>query len=555
MWLTVFFSVLWGLDDNGSFKTGVQKRQTLFSYLLGSTVSSEKTDNVHQAVLADLKAVDEQVQVELAKYPPIKSDENEQTASQSSKQSRKEISQRLLFLFQCDLLPGISGEILQSKSQRDNVSVPPVSRWVNIAGCFALFMLNFGMLFYIFLFALRQTSHRQSAWFQSFILWLIVEILFVSTSIVLFTHILIPMIAMKDVTKIKKRLLDSIKDFNGNLRREQQSAAEHFNAAKYLFVSTRLAAHYPTIKAAAIIRQFNTPWPKKSYQHYSDVSKAYNRKFSAISRSLSLLLMFFVTNLLNVPPTLQDMVIHMVTTTTIGYTILLHIELFYIFPVLAFVPFVSICLAVHFYIQYDKQNTKKKLARLLPVSSAESKKDDAVDSNNSPSNHRPVGGGIGGAAAHQHVTRRQSVVKGLSVVDQLQDAVAVERKYSIERNLLPLAPIDTTNMTMRLEDYNTSSDSNIDSDDIEQMMHGMLESDKDDDGHDDDHDDEDDEGLLSSIGSGAYSDVSQDEPESSHNVLELSDVANRTSVRVPPPENSSGSAKSYYTLSDIGEEQ
>jgi len=67
-----------------------------------------------------------------------------------------------------------------------------------------------------------------------------------------------------------------------------------------------------------------------------------------------------------VPPTFQDMIIHMVTTTSVGYTILLHIQLFHIFPLLAFGPFIVLCIIVNFWIKAGKANAKAKLAKLMP---------------------------------------------------------------------------------------------------------------------------------------------------------------------------------------------
>ncbi len=78
--------------------------------------------------------------------------------------------------------------------------------------------LNIGMLFYILLFAFSQTSHRQGAWALSFFLWLCVDVILVSSGIVIFTHIFVPSLIMKDVHKIKQRLVDSIRDFNAGVQ-------------------------------------------------------------------------------------------------------------------------------------------------------------------------------------------------------------------------------------------------------------------------------------------------------------------------------------------------
>ena len=77
--------------------------------------------NVHQLVLADLAKVARTVKSELRSYVLQKVD-------------NRKIGRRLLFLFQCDLLPGISGKILESKGNRDFSSVRQVSLWSKVAG-------------------------------------------------------------------------------------------------------------------------------------------------------------------------------------------------------------------------------------------------------------------------------------------------------------------------------------------------------------------------------------------------------------------------------------
>jgi hypothetical protein len=67
-------------------------------------------------------------------------------------------------LFQKDLTPRITGEILESKEQRDNVVLQPVSIQQKYLAWFFLGILDLGMLFYVFLFAISQDKHRQIGW-------------------------------------------------------------------------------------------------------------------------------------------------------------------------------------------------------------------------------------------------------------------------------------------------------------------------------------------------------------------------------------------------------
>lgn len=325
---------------------------------------------MYQSVIADLRKVDQDFT-------------NESRFFDSSKFSDREKGKRLLFLFQCDLLPGISGKILEAKGARDFEKPTFVLARSKLAAWVFVILLNLGMWFYIFLFALNQTKHRQAAWFNSFVLWLVVEVLLISTVMALVTHVVIPSVIMKDVTMIKKKLLENFRDYYQRSRDGSSSRAEErtegaeeqkdkqstFNAARYLFVSSRLAMAHPELREAKVIAHFSTPWPKQSYQHINEISKGYGRRFSAITKSISIILVFLLTSLLNIPSTFQDMVIHLAATSAMGYTILLHIQLFDIFPVLAFGPILALCAIVHFVVQSGKASAKQRLARLVPITS------------------------------------------------------------------------------------------------------------------------------------------------------------------------------------------
>jgi hypothetical protein len=328
--------------------------------------------NVAERVLLDLKGVHARLLAE-AQFEFV------------HPRSNKEKGKHLLFLFQRDLLPGVSGQILESKGQRDNIAVKPVP-WEAKAACWAFIgLLNVGMLFYILLFAVSQTEHRQGAWALSFAMWLVVEILFVSSATVLVTHVFVPSLIMRDVNKIKLKLADSIRAFNSNIRKrrgphgEDQEGPEHFNAASYLFVSTRLAQQWSELREAQIIAQFRTPWPKQSYQRETDVSQSYSKKYTALYRSASIVAIFFLTNLLQIPPALQDMVVQMCSTAVIGYTTLLHIQLYDVYPALVVLPTVLACLVVHFAVQSRRAQANQSLAQMLPAAKEDTEVEHSVD--------------------------------------------------------------------------------------------------------------------------------------------------------------------------------
>jgi len=378
--------------------------------------------NVADIVLMDLEQINATVQEELV-------------ALKVSHLSKQEIGQKLLFLFQCDLLPGVSGKILELKSTRDKSKLKYASWLQKCLGWLFLFALDCGMLFYIFLFALTQTGSRQNAWFQSFAMWIVVEICLVSTAIVFVSHIVVPLLVMKDITQIKRRLIEDIREFNDRVNRKTvnnqnvdqiDEENEVFNAAKYLFVSTRLAKHYPMLKQSKIISQFSTPWPRQSYHRVDNVSKQYDKKFSAFTKSASFLLMFFVGHFVSMPSCLQDILIQMSSTAAIGYVILLHLQLYQIYPALVILPISIIAIVVHFIIESGKSDAKIRLAKLFPVNVSPNRivnRDESLKANKQEVDHtseeddRPIDVKRN---AGQHQTRRQSVQIGLSFIENAQ---------------------------------------------------------------------------------------------------------------------------------------
>jgi hypothetical protein len=377
----------------------VQRLEELINWFFVDTQSISKS--LHQ----ELTLLYDSLEKERIKFKVLKTE--------------REQSKRLLYLFQKDLIPAITGEILESKEQRENIVVKPVSVKVKVFAWFFLGILDLGMLFYVFLFAVSQDSHRQAAWGRSLGIYLVLDIVLISTLMVIFLHVLLPSLIMRDVGKIKKKVTESIEKFYDKMEakrevKEQKKQKEsdedddseedeeddsfddlmdseeddddplhspkvsnrkrpnqtfviiteemqkqklqkeigrgissaslgvQFNAAKYLFLSYRLAEQYPDLKASQMILQYSSPWPKQDYKHIKDVKSNYSDKYSGITRAISIIVIFFLTNLLAAPLAIQDMILQLCTTAAIGYTILVHIQLYYIYPVLVVIPTLAI---------------------------------------------------------------------------------------------------------------------------------------------------------------------------------------------------------------------
>jgi hypothetical protein len=333
-----------------------------------------------------------------------------------------EIGDRLIYLFQKDMLPGVSGLILEVKHNRDNAQRGLTTYNMKMLCWIFIVLLNCGMLFYIFLFALSQSSQRQHAWFHSFLVWLTLEILFVSTMIVCITHVLIPSLIFKDVATIKAKLLQSMRELQteNNESASDVKKRKVFNAAHYLYASTRLAELYPTLRESKIILKFSTPWPLHSYFHTVSVSNRYSKKFSFITSSVASVFIYLVKGLMNMPQPVQDLIYQIVSTSGLGYVGVLFIQMYRIHPALPFFPLIIIAIIIHLAIKSGEE--KDRFSRLngsiLPLPSGPSSKLPPSNLNvhvtrqqvapDSSDNDNPI-----------HMTRRQSVMAAISISDQL----------------------------------------------------------------------------------------------------------------------------------------
>jgi hypothetical protein len=363
---------------------------------------------------------------------------------------------------------------------------------IKLIGWCALLLLNLLMLFYILLFAFSQTGPRQSAWFKSFAIWLAMEIIIVSTSIVLISHVFIPIVIMKDLAQIKKKLIANIREYQDTIKYNKKNGIDdnaynnqnddNFNAAKYLFISTGLSKLYPDVKESKIIAQFSTPWPKQSYCRVKDVSKQYSKKFSALTRSASILIIFFAGQFLNMPSGFQDVIIHISSTTAIGYIILVHIQLYQLFPVLVILPVCIIGIIVHFIITSGKADAKLRLAKLFPVNPPNNN-DHVVHKQQS---RMVVHKDLPSSASSKekiHQTRRASLQLGLRVIDEIEQ---IDNSGSEESS-------SVTSDDDYEDDEHDDDDDDEDDDDDDDNDDSNEEDDEEDGDDDDDYDEDSDD--------------------------------------------------------------
>lgn len=251
-----------------------------------------------------------------------------------------------------------------------------------------------------------------------------------STVIVLVMHIVLPMLTMRDLLIVKNRLKSTISEYltDINSMKAHPSDTQVFNVATYFFVSTRLSLLYPKLRESQIIQKFKTPWPHQSYRRTKSLSTGYRKRFATLAQSLSMVIIFFLKTLLSLPPSFQDMFVNLFTVLIFGNLLSLSVDLYRISPVLSVLPFLLLSLLfsaiavllVRYYLLYKATN-----AKIAPVSSVLNGRSIDKQVNQTPedviNNQSDV------------VTRRQSVIRGLSVALELHALSTAPDRADINR--------------------------------------------------------------------------------------------------------------------------
>jgi hypothetical protein len=185
---------------------------------------------------------------------------------------------------------------------------------------------------------------------------------------------------VKRKKSIKSRQLESEDDIDFSLEEEVEAdSSDHrvekkrsflkeikvFNAARYLYLSHRLANHYKDsgMMIAKIILSFSSPWPKQSYQYVTNISSSYEQSSSGLSRASSIILLFFLSSLLSMPVSIQDTLIHVFSTVIGGYVILIHYQLYSISAGLVIIPGLTATLIIGTIAYYCRRWIKRSKAK------------------------------------------------------------------------------------------------------------------------------------------------------------------------------------------------
>ena len=221
---------------------------------------------------------------------------------------------RLIQLFHNDILPPVSAAVVRNQIHR--------ARWFTEKLYADTAVKTFGMIFvllslitmmaWIYYYSVHILNKRQTSILTVFLFWLVLDMLVVEPLSVLLRHVVLPSVAIKDVSGVISWLVFNIVSKDDEMRRKAKSAtrgeqdqtlkreissnnllvrppihgeiiperpvenneSDHvktmrlFNAAKYFFVSVRLAnmttIDRPFLEAVAV-SEFHTLWPKRRF--------------------------------------------------------------------------------------------------------------------------------------------------------------------------------------------------------------------------------------------------------------------------------------------------
>jgi len=190
---------------------------------------------------------------------------NEKTTLSDRSFSLKTAISRLLYLFLEDFVDGIDLSNMRNKDKRGRLffSTGAIS-WLRKIVAWVVFTgLNMAMLCYTLVFAFSASHRSQYAWGVTLAVWFLVEILFVSTVVTLWTHVWVPSFSHAAVKRTKTAIVRHLVTAADNTTDHPGS----FNAAKHFFASHRLAAMLPEIEgdAKTAVLKFSTEWPREQF--------------------------------------------------------------------------------------------------------------------------------------------------------------------------------------------------------------------------------------------------------------------------------------------------
>jgi hypothetical protein len=322
-------------------------------------------------------------------------------------------NQHVLQLFQRDLLTGLEALLVEAEMAKDAETLSALPWPVHVAGWSTLLLMLSGMLFYVFLFGVIQNIHQQRAWTQSFGLWLLMEILLISTVLVLVSDVWLPMMLVDGVARCNNKLLEVIGQMSAMKDDDFMlvSPTMRFNAVEFFFASHRVASRFPSLLTSQAVLQFRTPWPRQSYgalrrmQNTRWWSWVTNVPELMISLAMMLLSLFSAA-----PQQVQSLTIEVLLSGGMGFVVGVHVLLYRVYPVLVVLPAVTGA-SIFFLLRYWFGRS----SAVVPLEGTRQPEGQATG--------KPV------SETETHVGRRASIQAGVALLQDMQNVVENDHDY------------------------------------------------------------------------------------------------------------------------------
>jgi hypothetical protein len=174
-------------------------------------------------------------------------------------------AQRLMFLFQQDLMMGIPGEVVTRTAYQLPTHSSHVSELVRNGLWLFVALFNVLLTIYIFFFGWSKGYFLQSLWARTFLIWLLLDVIFVQSLLILWTQFLIPSVLFTEIFRTRFFMLRTFQDAQVRIKGLEVLPTDNqkFNACSFMFASHRLARLSPNTFESRLILNFRMPFPKK----------------------------------------------------------------------------------------------------------------------------------------------------------------------------------------------------------------------------------------------------------------------------------------------------
>lgn len=252
---------------------------------------------------------------------------------------RRNQTKRLTYLFAKDFLVGADRRLLEAKE--DKFPIPEAAGRTGFVAIFLLVVGLIAMFSYTVVFSWRQSADRQIAWYTSFIIFFIFEVVVVETLSVLVTDVILPLGRYEVIKDAINKVYELMNQQNQptNPSNSSKKGVDRFDMTSFLFVSRKSLGYYQTADAnSQLIRavgSFSTVWPVESFCAKGLLGAEPSSQSGLTAGYLSL------------PRVLQDVVRYFLISASAGWYAIL---LFYLGRINPGYPFIAIAALVVFLI-------------------------------------------------------------------------------------------------------------------------------------------------------------------------------------------------------------